>query len=140
MKKVKQLMIIDDDKISLHLTESTVSELGIAEKVISCCSAFKALRYLTENCMPTINNERIYCPELILLDINMPVIDGYEFLAELHRMEGLRHENTCILLISSSPYTDEKEKVKYFPVVGYVEKPINSQKILDVLKARLQIK
>lgn len=133
-------MIIDDDKLSLQLTEMAVNELGIAETIISCCSAFKALRYLTDNCMPTINNERIYCPELILLDINMPVIDGYEFLAELHRMEGLRHENTGILLISSSPYRDEKDKVKYFPIVGYVEKPVNSLKVLDTLKTRLQIR
>jgi CheY-like chemotaxis protein len=140
MKRVKQLMIIDDDKLSLHLTEMAVRELGIAGKIVSCCSAFKALRYLTENCMPTIDNERIYCPELILLDINMPVIDGYEFLAELHRMEGLRHENTCILLVSNSPYRDEKEKVKYFPVVGYVEKPVTSTKMRAVLKNKLQIR
>jgi CheY-like chemotaxis protein len=70
----------------------------------------------------------------------MPVIDGYEFLAELYRMEGLRHENTCIVLISSSPYRNEKEKVKYFPVVGYVEKPVNSRKMMEVLKSRLQIR
>lgn len=137
MKRVKQLMIIDDDKLSLHLTEMAVSKLSIAEKIISCCSAFKALRYLTENCMPTLENEQIFCPELILLDINMPVIDGYEFLAELHRMEGLRHENTGILIISSSAYKDEKEKVKYFPLVGYVEKPVTSTKVLAALQGRL---
>ena len=140
MKKVKQLLIIDDDKASLRLTKEAVEELCIAEDIICCCTAFNALRYIKENCLPTLNNQKIFCPELILLDINMPVIDGYEFLAELHRIEGLRHENTCVVLISNSPYTNERERLKYFPIVGYVEKPVNSKKMLNVLKNRLQIK
>lgn len=133
MNKVYQLLIIDDDKASMRLSEEAVKELSITDKIITCSTAFEALRYIIDHCMPTVANIEIYCPELILLDIHMPVINGYQFLAELHRMEGLRHKNTSIIIISSASYESEKDKIKYFPVVGYIEKPVTVKKLSKVL-------
>ena len=67
----------------------------------------------------------------------MPVIDGYEFLAELHKMEGLRHNNTAVLLVSSSPYEKEKDKAKFFPILGYLEKPLTIENLRYALKNKL---
>jgi CheY-like chemotaxis protein len=134
MRRIKQLLIIDDDSASRRLLIEAVQELFITKHIISCSTAFRALTYIKTHCMPTLTNPNIFCPELILLDISMPVIDGYGFLAELHRLEGLRHRNTSVLFVSGLPYEKEKHKVELFPVLGYVEKPVTVESLRCTLK------
>ena len=134
MGRIKQLLIIDDDKASRRLIEEVAKELFVAREITTCSTGFQALSHIKEHCMSTVDNPNIYCPELILLDISMPVIDGYEFLAELYSMEGIRHNNTSVFFVSTIPYKKEQEKAKFFPVLGYIEKPLTSQNLAYALK------
>ena len=140
MKKVRQVLIIDDDKASRRIMEEAARELFEKAAIITCSSAFRALSHIKAYCLPTLENQNIFCPELILLDISMPIIDGYGFLAELHRMEGLRHNYTSILFVSNHSYAEEKDKVQYFPVLGYLEKPITAENLAYALKNILPIR
>jgi CheY-like chemotaxis protein len=140
MKKVRQVLIIDDDKTSRFIMEEAAKELFTDAKIIPCATAFSALDYIKEYCMPTLKRPNVYCPELILLDITMPVIDGYGFLSELHKMEGLRHNYTSVLLVSNNSYDKEKHKAQYFPVLGYLEKPLTVENLRYAIKNILPVR
>jgi CheY-like chemotaxis protein len=134
MQRIKQLLIIDDDPSSRRLMVEAAKELFITTKIITCANALEALAHIQTHCIPTLDDPNLFCPELILLDVNLPVIDGYEFLSELHSIEGLRHNNTSILLVSNLPYEKEKRKVALFPVLGYLEKPVTLENLRFALK------
>ncbi|QHT71256.1 response regulator [Rhodocytophaga rosea] len=134
MERIRQLLIIDDDLASRRLMVEAAKELFVHTKIITYPNALDALSYITTYCIPTLDNPHVFCPELILLDVNLPVIDGYEFLSELHSIEGLQHNNTSILLVSSLPYEKEKRKVALFPVLGYLEKPVTLENLRFALK------
>jgi CheY-like chemotaxis protein len=134
MKKVCQVLIIDDDKISQVIMEAAAKQLFPDSEIIICSSAFRALRYIKDYCMPTLENPHAYCPELILLDITMPLLDGYGFLTELYNLEGLRHNYTSVLLVSNNSYDKEKSKAQYFPILGYMEKPLTVENLAYALK------
>ncbi len=134
MKKVRQVLIVDDDEVSRHIMADAVKQLYPEDNIITCSSAFSALSHIREYCIPTLNNWDVYCPELLLIDITMPVIDGYSFLAELYQMEGLRHNNTSALLVSNHSYDNEMHKAQLFPILGYVEKPLTLENLAFALK------
>jgi CheY-like chemotaxis protein len=134
MKKISQLLIIDDDPSSRRLLKEAAKELFVDTKIITCANAFDALSHIKTHCIPTLDDPDLFCPELILLDVNMPVIDGFEFLSELQAIEGLRHNNTSILLVSALSYEKQKHKVKLFPVLGYLEKPVTLENLRFALK------
>jgi CheY-like chemotaxis protein len=122
--RIKRLLIIDDDKGSRQLMVEVAKELFVSSEIITCSSAFGALTHIKTYCMPTLDNPNLFCPELILVDISMPVINGYEFIEELHKMEGLKHNNTSVLLVSTLPLEKEIKKARQFPVLAYLEKPV----------------
>jgi CheY-like chemotaxis protein len=134
MKKVRQVLIVDDDAASRHIMADAATELYPQANIITCSSAFRALSHIREYCMPTVDNPDIYCPELLLIDITMPVIDGYSFLAELYQMEGLQHNHTSVLLVSNHSYDNERVKAQLFPILGYVEKPLTVENLAFALK------
>ena len=134
MERIRQLLIIDDDTSSRRLMVEAAKELFMGTNIITCANAFDAFSHIQSHCIPTLENPDLFCPELILLDVNLPVIDGYEFLTELHAIEGLRHNNTSILLVSTIPYEKEKHKVASFPVLGYLEKPVTLENLRFALK------
>jgi CheY-like chemotaxis protein len=131
MIKLKQCLIVDDDPASRYLAKEAIDEIQLAEQVIVRENGAKALDYIKEHCLPN----QAHCPELILLDIKMPVMDGYEFLEELSKMEDLQHNNTSIILFSSASHEKEKQNIKaHFPIIGFLEKPATGEKIIELLK------
>lgn len=135
MKKVQNLLVVDDDLAARYLAGIALEEAHIAENVIFCNNGKEALAYIKANCLPTEENANKYCPELILLDLNMPVMNGYEFLEELSIIEDLQHNDTSVILLSSSTYLREKSRIKKFSILGFLEKPVMSEKLLDLLSA-----
>jgi CheY-like chemotaxis protein len=137
MAKINQLLIIDDDEASRVLMAKVAKELFIAKHIIICPTAFKALSFIKENCLPTLTTPDVFCPEIILLDINMPVMNGYDFLEELYNMESLRHKYTSVLFVSSLPDVKEQYNTSKFAILGYLEKPVTAENLSYALKNKL---
>ena len=127
MEKYKTICIIDDDAIYAMLTRKKLLNSNFCESVSHFANgelAFQALKKMIEN------QEEL--PDIILLDINMPIWDGWDFLDEFSK---LSLEKKIILLVaSSSNHPHDIEKAKSYPIVcGFVEKPITIEKILAEL-------
>ncbi|MTI23260.1 response regulator [Fulvivirga sp. RKSG066] len=123
MAKLNNVLVIDDDDEYNFLTEDTFMDTELECNLVFKEMAQEALDYLEENSFP----------DLILLDINMPVMNGWEFLEEYQERNYHTKHDTLIVMISSSCYHEDRVKAKSYPkVVEYIEKPISCDDIHEL--------
>ena len=84
MKRLKKILLIDDDEITCFLEKSLLEDLEVAEEIVCIDGGHEALEYIQE-CLRSGSS-----PSLIFLDINMPGMDGFEFLERLDSLEVLK--------------------------------------------------
>lgn len=127
MNKALNVLLIEDDKIEVMKFNRVLQTLELNHKVIEANNGEDALKILREK-------EQI--PDIILLDLNMPKLNGIEFLCILKNDEKLRYI-PAIILSTSSNHSDVLECYK-IGIAGYVIKPLKYedyvsriQKVLD---------
>ena len=126
--KNKIAYIIDDDKLSIKLMSMIVSKNKFCEKIISFYNPQLALEELKKNCATPF-----YLPDVILLDLNMPILDGWQFLDEFILLPIQKEISIFIVSSSIDPYDIETAK-KYDMVKSYIMKPITAQKLQAACK------
>ena len=124
---IKKLLCIDDDETTLLLIKIVVQKALFAKEVVTCLSGSEALVYyqnLTDGLAAKTADE----PQLIFLDLNMPLMNGWEFLDEFIEIYYPKFENTKVVVLSSSANPADKEKVKGYPmIIGYISKPLTTE-------------
>lgn len=129
--KNKVICIIDDDPIYQLLINKIIAMAETEYDIISFKNGKEALDSLTSNL-----EEDKELPEIILLDIEMPVMDGWDFMDHIEKALTEKNKKTAIYIVSSSIAHEDKEKAKTFPeIMGYFSKPMDSGKILEITKA-----
>ena len=121
MNKIDRIFLVDDDKIFLSLAKLILDSVFPDVDKKKKKNGLEGLKILEEK-----------RPNLIFLDINMPVMDGWEFLSEL----GKRHHALPfqIIITSSSVDPEDRQKAELHPLVkGFIEKPITKEKIMAVV-------
>lgn len=119
----KVICIIDDDPIYQFLTKKVIGVSNVGYGVISFKNGKEALDHFIDNLEENL-------PDVILLDLEMPIMDGWDFLRE---MEDLNTKNTAIYIVSSSISQEDKETAKTFTKIkGHLSKPFNVEKILQI--------
>jgi CheY-like chemotaxis protein len=132
MVKMKNILLIDDDEVANFINERQVKASGIAKQIHVAQSGVAALSLLKEKLIGT--KER---PDIIFLDIRMPVMDGFEFLEEFNKLPEDHIKDIKVVMLSSSlAETDRQKAGQYKNVVGFINKPLNSIKI-EELKSKL---
>jgi len=128
--KVETVWLVDDDQVIAYITERLFRNADPGVKVTSFLSSKMALEKL--RIMPEI-------PDILLLDINMPGLNGWEFLDELRRM----HKYVNVYMYTSSIDPEDVKRAHSYPMVReFLSKPIDLQairKILDVPVIRTQV-
>lgn len=121
-------MLIDDHDISLFVTQHQLIKAGIPSESLLQPSGFSALEYLEVNVSIKEN-----LPDLILLDINMPVINGWQFLEKIESMGPKLSKKITIYILSSYGKTSEFEKWKNRGMVKkFFEKPLQTSDIHEI--------
>jgi CheY-like chemotaxis protein len=123
----KCILLIDDDEISNYLTEITIKEHGLALKVETALNGEEGLDKL--KALIKDRNEEI--PILILLDIKMPVMDGFGFLEKFNELD-LENKPTVVILTSSLNPKDML-LAKEFDIKGYLNKPLSADELRNLL-------
>ena len=124
IKKVRSVMIIDDDPINNMACEIIIKSVGFTDKVISFEQAKEALTHLKREW----KNDRLL-PEVILLDINMADMDGWEFLVAFEKeLNDAKEEDkfpTIFIASSSVSEDDMKRALSSALVSDFLSKPLN---------------
>ncbi|MCC3151486.1 response regulator [Hymenobacter sp. BT770] len=122
--------LIDDDQLGIYLTEQLLLAEGFSNSICTFESAEAALQSLAQG------EEEM--PQVVFLDLNMPVMNGWEFLDALAPYEKKMRGNCHIYILTSSLALTDLEKSKHYDlVVGLIHKPLDSKEI-RAIQAQLE--
>ena len=122
--------LIDDDKIYQFTAKMILEATGLTHSIKTFFNGQEAIDYLLD---PT-NNDPEKLPDVIFLDINMPVMNGWEFLEAFQIFWKDLHKRIVVYVVSSSVDASDIQKSKtYEAVTDYVIKPINRDKYRELL-------
>ena len=131
-----KILCVDDDPITLMLCKKVVERVEFAKEIITANNGEEAIQYF-DNLFEEIKiNDSIVYAKLVLLDLNMPVMDGWEFLESY--MSKNYHDifiSTRFIVLSSSIDPYDINRAKTYPVIGFLSKPITKE-MLENLKSQ----
>lgn len=128
-QKLKCVLLIDDDNATNFLNKWIIERTQTAENIIIKKNGALALEFLTK----AINNS-FPKPELILLDINMPVMNGWEFMEEYKKLPDEQKAKIVIVMLTTSPNPDHLKKAQSIAEIdGYERKPLNIKMFEKIL-------
>lgn len=121
-KKLHKILLVDDDAVANKLAKKVIQKTEVTENISVVTDGQKALDYI-------LNPHNAY-PELIFLDISMPVMDGFEFLKKFSKTNTQAKDLTRVVILSSFYNEDEiKDLADFDEVIGYMEKPLDQEKV-----------
>ncbi len=133
MSAAKNIFIIDDDEIFTFLTKKMIKSTDSLIQVKTFGDGDEAINYLK-----SISGNKEMLPDMILLDLNMPVLDGWGFLEEFEMLEFDIKKEIAIYISSSSISPFEIEKAKNNKLVSdFIVKPYDAEKINEIVKYAL---
>lgn len=121
-------MLVDDDYITNYLNSELIHEMEIATHVVVCYNGEEALEHLRMYQCPLKVEKSV---ALIFLDINMPGIDGFEFLDQLEKLK--LPEDIDVVLLTTSDNPRDVEKISQLKIKGYLNKPLTAEKISSIV-------
>jgi CheY-like chemotaxis protein len=124
----KNILVVDDDTIANFLLERIVLSTGMARNVSKALNGKEALKIFQNHIY-----EATPLPEVVLLDLNMPIMNGFEFLQAYSELEFEEKGDTLIILVTSSNNPTDMERAKEFGVKYYLTKPINAETIRGII-------
>ncbi|GAB4339811.1 MAG: response regulator [Flammeovirgaceae bacterium] len=120
--------MIDDDKIFRFVMGKAAKQTGMVEEVIFFRDGEEGINFIKKNA----TNE-VELPDIIFLDINMPIMNGWEFLEEFVSIESIALKKIPIYILSSSIDRKDFKKSDVFPCIKeYLIKPFTQEKLKQV--------
>jgi CheY-like chemotaxis protein len=136
--KINCLMVIDDDEPTNFINEMIIEEADCTNHVEILDSGLKALSYLKKSVNGELQQPPVILPDLIFLDINMPRMNGWEFLDQYKKMEFNANNKPVIIMLTTSINPDDKKRAENIPeVAGFENKPLTIEMIDRVIKTHL---
>jgi CheY-like chemotaxis protein len=129
--KLNCVLVIDDDEPTNFFTQMILDESGCTNHIRIAQSGQEALDYLVKS--QAGDNAGVYPgPDLIFLDINMPAMDGWEFLEEYKKLNIA--DRIIVVMLTTSLFPEDKLKAEKMPEIsGFENKPLTAEKLAFVL-------
>jgi CheY-like chemotaxis protein len=135
MKKLNCILLIDDDEGTNFLNKFIIEKTGIAEKVDTVYNGKEALEYLTNTGKYAERGTFYSQPALIILDINMPIMDGWEFINAYNKLEDNQKGKIIIVMLSTSENPDDIERAqKLTSISEFRNKPLTIEIIEELFQ------
>jgi CheY-like chemotaxis protein len=132
MKKINCVLLIDDNPGDNYFNSIIIEEAAICENIKTANDGEQALLYLTKTA--EVGQAELYPkPDMIFLDVNMPRMDGFEFLSRFEKLdENLKSKVIVMLTTLNDP--EEKEKVLALGIVKeYITKPLDNEILRELI-------
>lgn len=128
------ILCVDDDPITLMLCKKVITKAAFSNTIITAKNGEDALQYF-ESIIEKKENNKL--PQLIFLDLNMPVMDGWEFLDNFSTEKYATVNSTKIIILSSTIDPEDLQKSKKYPmVIDFLSKPITIN-MLNYLESKI---
>lgn len=136
MVKIERLLFIDDDTISLYLCQTLIDELGIAREVKTFDSPQVALEHIQQH-YSDCSTQLEACPDVLFVDVKMPLMDGFEFVEELEKLKTRGVDRSRFLIVLLSASLDERDRQKALllgdQVFDFLEKPLKKEDVTNLV-------
>lgn len=131
-EKLELACIIDDDKIYVNLVRKIIEIKKLSENLLIFKNGLEAFEYF-KIILTNMREEKL--PDIIFLDLNMPVMDGWEFLGEFVKIKNQFNKKITLYVVSSSIDPRDLERAKSFNLVtDYLIKPIELKKFEQIFQ------
>jgi CheY-like chemotaxis protein len=125
------VLLVDDDEINNFISIKLIKKALLNTEIMACLNGKFAIDQLYE----IQKKDPAKLPDYILLDINMPIMNGWEFLDEYKRLNIDAQGKTKIYIISSSVFSNDINKARSYPLVkDFISKPLNVDKIVELFR------
>ena len=128
MQKLDCIILVDDDGVTNYVHESIIEDANVAKDVLIAENGQDALALVKEQAA-----QPNQCPNLIFLDINMPVMNGFEFLEAYQQLEEELNQPVIIVMLTSSLNPKDVERAHQAGVTDFVDKPLTREKLREIL-------
>tara|TARA_R110002050_G_scaffold267266_2_gene408866 strand:+ start:12859 stop:13263 length:405 start_codon:yes stop_codon:yes gene_type:complete len=129
MNNQKVLWVVDDDDIYKYSINRALKTTDLASKIITFSNGEEAILFMIENL-----NQNENLPDIIFLDINMPIMDGFQFMEEYIKIKPRVGKKITIYMVSSSIDKADINKAKSISEISdYLIKPIRPEELANLL-------
>lgn len=133
-RKLDCVLLIDDDEPTNFLNKMIIEETGCVNEVKVAQSAREALDYLSGK-QQMAGGANLPMPELIFLDINMPAMDGWEFLEKYDKLSPEQKASIIVVMLTTSFNPEDESKARKISYISsYRNKPLTQEIIMGILE------
>ncbi|HEY4652113.1 MAG TPA: response regulator [Pontibacter sp.] len=135
MRKLSGILLIDDDETTNFLNQRLLDRLDVTDHVHTFVNGKQAFDYLynVSNNNYDAHSRDYFKPELIFLDINMPVMDGFELLDLYDRLSPTFREGIVMVVLTTSTHPQDTDAVEKYSA-EYITKPLTVSKLSKLLE------
>jgi len=137
MPYYQSVLLLDDDPLVNFVNNQWVKKHRLATNVLLYEDPMEALKFMKANCLQPRFNQRL--PDLLLLDIDMPGLNGFEFLDMLMEIPELVKKDARVFLLTSSNNPLDQQKAARYPLAGYLVKPLEEKQLQQIIEASQQV-
>jgi CheY-like chemotaxis protein len=131
MQKLSSVLLVDDDPTTNYLNRKLLERLAVTDTIEVAQDGQQALNLLLERCQ---HAAPMTSPALLLLDVKMPVMDGFEFLAAYEQLPPDCQRRVVIVVLTTSLHPQDVQRMEQLPIAGFLSKPLTQEKISQVLQ------
>lgn len=135
MRKLPALVLVDDDDTTNFLHERLFTTMAVTDQVIVAVNGAEALAVLPQALGAVSSADH---PALVLLDLNMPVMGGIEFLEAYQRLPLAQQQAARVVVLTTSMSSRDLGRVEDLPIAGLATKPLTREKIATILQLHFQ--
>ena len=130
MKRLHTILLVDDDAPTLFLNKLVIEDLDCTDRVLTAENGRQAIDMLTEK-----KDDGFLCPDLILLDINMPIINGWEFMDKYQTLSAKQKAKIVVVMLTTSLNPDDRSRAESIEdIKDFVSKPLDEITLKDIIE------
>jgi CheY-like chemotaxis protein len=129
LPKLPCVLLVDDDPTTNFLNRKLLERLAVADQVLVALNGQEALTVLEAQCA----QQPAGSPLLVLLDVNMPVMNGLQFLEAYQQLPADRQCPTVMVMLTTSAHPQDVQRAQQLPVADFLSKPLTQEKVERVL-------
>jgi len=137
MKMIDCILLVDDDESDNFFHTLTIEEGGFSDQIKVVTDGHHALEYMIK-ALDHVHSDEFPIPTIIFLDINMPRMDGFDFLDEYIKLDEQLTSDIIVIMLTTSlnPY-DKEKAMKYKGVKDYKNKPLTTEMLQEIAEKYL---